>query len=640
MSKKLVFAAAFSLLVLAVVVAPSAASASFNVNLTIGSRGADVIALQTWLIAQGYSIPAGATGYFGLQTRAAVAAYQAAKGITPAVGFFGPITRASVNGAGGVAVGPLCPNGMTIASNCTLAPSAVAQSLCPNGMTLASNCTLSPSAQAPGTLNGDGSLTVTYNPYAPASQTLKKGDSKDIIAVKLQATGGTVAVQRLDVYFSERPWLDFSQIVLKDSTGRVIATKAISSASDVTEVTVGSSYFVRFDNLNGSLTVTPGSDVIAVVNASVLAASDKITGQTVYVGIPAGAIRTINGLGYTDSLGITSGTGSGVTSSTGVALTLSSTGSTGSITTSVSTSAQTKRTVAVSPTAVTNDVELGRFSLKVQNQNATINSLSFNINSTSSIATTSLYQNVRLYDGNGKLLAGANSLAAGSPTFNQLTLPLTQDVWTDIKLVADVVAGNGGQAASSTLVGSSIVGTDSNYNTLTVSSASNQTSADNVYTYSGLNIVASAPSVSNCISGFGQNYGQTSCDLSFSFTASATANNVGDIFISVTPGIALATSSSPMTSSTTLSQINLTSISGDVSGVSYRVPTTGRTFTYAGTFSKAGGAPALETFRINKIWYGVGTASSLVNGPTSTAVSNASTNIDYGLENLFISKTL
>ena len=52
----------------------TSASVTFTQNLTIGSRGADVTALQNWLISKGFSIPAGATGYFGTQTRAAVAA--------------------------------------------------------------------------------------------------------------------------------------------------------------------------------------------------------------------------------------------------------------------------------------------------------------------------------------------------------------------------------------------------------------------------------------------------------------------------------------------------------------------------------------------------------------------------------------
>ncbi|PJA94334.1 hypothetical protein CO131_01945, partial [Candidatus Kaiserbacteria bacterium CG_4_9_14_3_um_filter_50_16] len=55
---------------------PGTSSCSFSRSLTIGSTGADVTCLQNALIAGGFSIPAGATGYFGTQTRAAVASWQ------------------------------------------------------------------------------------------------------------------------------------------------------------------------------------------------------------------------------------------------------------------------------------------------------------------------------------------------------------------------------------------------------------------------------------------------------------------------------------------------------------------------------------------------------------------------------------
>jgi len=88
-------------------------SVTFTRDLTIGSTGADVTALQAWLISKGHTIPAGATGYFGMQTRAAVAAFQAANGITPAAGYFGPITRAKVNSMGGSTTGGSTTGGST-----------------------------------------------------------------------------------------------------------------------------------------------------------------------------------------------------------------------------------------------------------------------------------------------------------------------------------------------------------------------------------------------------------------------------------------------------------------------------------------------------------------------------------------------
>ena len=77
-----------------------------------------LVALQTWLIANGYSIPsvssgAAAKGYFGAQTKAAVKAYQLAAGL-PSTGYFGPLTRGKLNG-GAVVMTPAagCPAGYT-----------------------------------------------------------------------------------------------------------------------------------------------------------------------------------------------------------------------------------------------------------------------------------------------------------------------------------------------------------------------------------------------------------------------------------------------------------------------------------------------------------------------------------------------
>lgn len=82
-----------------VAAAPITVSSSVR-DLTMGYSGEDVRALQNLLIAQGYPIPAGATGFFALQTRAALVRYQAAHGVSPAVGFFGSVTRAAMKAAG------------------------------------------------------------------------------------------------------------------------------------------------------------------------------------------------------------------------------------------------------------------------------------------------------------------------------------------------------------------------------------------------------------------------------------------------------------------------------------------------------------------------------------------------------------
>ena len=74
-------------------------AASFTQNLTLGSRGTEVTALQQYLVAQGRLVmPAGvAFGYFGPLTKTALASWQAANGVLPAVGYWGPISRARYN---------------------------------------------------------------------------------------------------------------------------------------------------------------------------------------------------------------------------------------------------------------------------------------------------------------------------------------------------------------------------------------------------------------------------------------------------------------------------------------------------------------------------------------------------------------
>jgi len=67
--------------------------------LTLGSRGQAVSDLQTYLVDRGHlAMPAGvAKGYFGPLTQAALAKWQAASGVSPAVGYFGSISLAKYN---------------------------------------------------------------------------------------------------------------------------------------------------------------------------------------------------------------------------------------------------------------------------------------------------------------------------------------------------------------------------------------------------------------------------------------------------------------------------------------------------------------------------------------------------------------
>ncbi len=67
----------------------------FSRDLTVGSTGPDVSALQNYLkTTDHFPFALGTTGYFGDVTRGAVAAWQSSNGLVPPAGYFGQLSRA------------------------------------------------------------------------------------------------------------------------------------------------------------------------------------------------------------------------------------------------------------------------------------------------------------------------------------------------------------------------------------------------------------------------------------------------------------------------------------------------------------------------------------------------------------------
>lgn len=93
-------------------------------DLDIGSSGDTVITLQKYLIQAASGVAAtrlagvGATGYFGVITKAALIEYQVAVGISPISGYYGPITRAFI------AAHPLGTSQSTTSNNSTTSNTA------------------------------------------------------------------------------------------------------------------------------------------------------------------------------------------------------------------------------------------------------------------------------------------------------------------------------------------------------------------------------------------------------------------------------------------------------------------------------------------------------------------------------------
>jgi hypothetical protein len=108
-------------------------TSGYTRNLTVGSQGNDVMRLQQFLNQNGYPIAYSGTGsrgqestYFGELTRQALIRYQLANNISPASGYFGPLTRASITG-GNYVTGDNTISNVNVNTNTNTGGSGVSQ---------------------------------------------------------------------------------------------------------------------------------------------------------------------------------------------------------------------------------------------------------------------------------------------------------------------------------------------------------------------------------------------------------------------------------------------------------------------------------------------------------------------------------
>ncbi len=102
-------------------------------NLTPGMKSEDVRTLQNFLVQQGFAIPSGATGLYGPETQAAVAAFQDKNKIDTAgnPGFFGPRTKSFISTNNVPAASAPAPTPTPTPTASAPAPAPVAQNNTP-----------------------------------------------------------------------------------------------------------------------------------------------------------------------------------------------------------------------------------------------------------------------------------------------------------------------------------------------------------------------------------------------------------------------------------------------------------------------------------------------------------------------------
>lgn len=610
----------------------NAASCTVSTPMKQGVKSADVTCLQTLLGVTP------TTGYFGTKTKAAVMAFQTNHGLT-ADGVVGPLTRAALNGTTssttttttttttGTTTAQLCPNGMTLASNCMTAPTTTPTSgaTCPNGNLLANNCAAvattttlpagctsttgySPTTGAScstgttGVTNGtNGALIASQSSAVSFGVTVNAGTTTNLDAVKLQATSGPVQVTSVDLHMNVRPWLYFSQLTLS-SNGTTLATLPLSS-SNATEVTVGSDYLINFAGLN--YTVTPGTNPDLIVAGTSISGTNRLPQ---YVATVITNIKTINGSGWTDSI---NPAGNTAPISTGVnyqnnygagmnVVYLSANGSIAEIYANVSGNSPSTGQISISSSVgtTTSSAVLGVFSLESENTTATINGLTIGLNDSAAAGNAlSTFSNVRLIgpgctSGCGGLLAnvmnGVNPTQNYTISFTNLTSPLALNTWTDYTIEADVAGGSSGTVYLTLNPPSGdIIGTDSNYDNLTFgTTATLQTSP--------LTLSSNAVALSNVTITPGTNILQNNYTKgeNFSMSYELTNNSNNYIYVSAVPANAVTqvttgTTGTGITPAVATLGTAFTSVSGtnglDVAGSYYVLgPQAQRTFTITG----------------------------------------------------------
>jgi hypothetical protein len=141
---------------------------TFTSNLTLGSVGADVVALQAFLSSHGFQGTGSfQQGVFDESTKAAVIAYQTSLG-QAATGFVGPITRAALN-AGCTNPTPVCPAGYVCTPGTPTDPQPVN---CPVGFV----CTI---------ITSTSQIISRVDPSSPVSRTIQLSDTAETDGVVL-----------------------------------------------------------------------------------------------------------------------------------------------------------------------------------------------------------------------------------------------------------------------------------------------------------------------------------------------------------------------------------------------------------------------------------------------------------------------
>ncbi len=468
------------------------ASATFTRNLTIGSTGADVTALQTWLINKGFTIAAGATGYFGAQTKAALGSYQASVGISPAVGYFGPITRAQVaaNGSSTTTTTTGLPAGCTstagfsptTGASCATSTSLPAGCLSTAGFSPTTGVSCSSGTTTTTTTNGsittvgaEGTINIEKE-TSGIKTNLYEGDSKAaVLGVRVEAKSSDVLVSRVRVNLgttTDSYTKLYSRIYLTDGSGNVLASQDLNS-STVTRVSgTIPTYYVTLSGFD--YLVKKDQKLPLYVKVDLYPSiSTQYQGSKTFSFYETDAIRATDGAGIDQY----SSGAQNITQSVTVSSNLSDTAT---LTVSTDPSVRKAATIVANKGANNNEVdmeEVGSFRLLAEKDNVLMRDLSVTVANTATSSAN--LQTLYLYDGSTSI-ASASADSNGIYLFTSINQTLTKDAYKTYLLKADFRSVTSGATIK---VGNvSVTSAESTGTGRTISSTSLATGAGEVMT--------------------------------------------------------------------------------------------------------------------------------------------------------------
>ncbi len=462
---------------------PTSGGYDFLVNFGEKSKGADVTALQEILISKDFSIPAGATGYFGSQTKAAVIAWQKSEGINP-TGYIGDKSRAALNAMGSTSTdtgvtppatsGPCSAGqtynsmtgqpcaGTTLPAGCTstagwspttgiLCSGTVAPVTFPAGCTSATGWSpttgMSCATVTPGPTPGgvEGSFTITQDANPANNTSVVSNTNTPIYGIKVKAVDSDMTIDRFDLQSSVtvnssgvNPGTFFSNVSVYDGS-TLLVSKSLSS-SDFTKDSAGL-YYVRITGIGFKVPKGTQKTLTFKVNSTAIGSADYSRVVT-FTGYATDNTRGLDTAGFTSHADATWTSSFTFTATNNSVLT-------GTAKSDSDTS--TAQSIAVNATDGAKGVIMQKINLKSTTGDSKLTDLRVYVK-TDSVATsdpTSLY----LYDGDTLLGSAAVTVASGSGTVNFANMEhlIPKDTTKTLTIKADFPTTGSGVASTTIL---------------------------------------------------------------------------------------------------------------------------------------------------------------------------------------------